>query len=110
MTAGSDRIRRLNDAFRSAGFLSGGWMVTVGVQALGPAFVLEAAECVQGFNRFNKDNDPHGEHDFGSFELSGESLFWKIDYYDLDLRFGSENPADPTKTKRVLTIMLASEY
>jgi hypothetical protein len=65
---------------------------------------------VQRFADFNADNDPHGEHDFGSFEIAGEKFFWKIDYYDSDMTFGSEDPADPEKTRRVLTIMLAEEY
>lgn len=65
---------------------------------------------VRSFTAFTRDNDPHLEHDFGSFEVRGEKLFWKIDYYDLDLTYGSEAPEDPSKTKRVLTIMLASEY
>jgi len=43
------------------------------------------------------DNDPHGEHDFGSFELAGNKFFWKIDYYDRRLKWGSEDPADPEK-------------
>jgi hypothetical protein len=55
-------------------------------------------------------NDPHGEHDFGNFTLAGRKFFWKIDYYDAAMEFGSEDPADPSKTTRVLTIMLASEY
>jgi Protein of unknown function (DUF3768) len=54
---------------------------------------------------FTADNDPHGEHDFGSFQAAGEAFFWKIDYYDRDLMFGSEDPADPDKTTRVLNIM-----
>ena len=65
---------------------------------------------MRAYDRFTADNDPHGEHDFGSFELSGERLFWKIDYYDLDLQFGSNDPCEPALTRRVLTLMLASEY
>jgi Protein of unknown function (DUF3768) len=61
-------------------------------------------------NVFIEDNDPHGEHDFGSFEIEGRKLFFKIDYYDKDMRFGSEDPSDPSKTARVLTLMLAEEY
>ena len=106
----SERVRALNDAFRTSGFIRGGWLVTVGVQALGPALLLEAAERVKRFDRFDEDNDPHGEHDFGSFELAGETLFWKIDCYDLDRRFHSPDPGDPNVTCRVLTILLASEY
>ena len=62
------------------------------------------------FRDFTPQNDPYGEHDFGSFAVGEERLFWKIDYYDLSLEFGSNDPADPAQTKRVLTIMLAEEY
>jgi hypothetical protein len=57
-----------------------------------------------------KDNDPHGEHDFGSFDLAGVSYFFEIDYCSPDMEGGSEDPADPEKTTRVLTIMRADEY
>jgi hypothetical protein len=40
----------------------------------------------------------------------GERVMFKIDYYDLDLKYRSENPADPTVTSRVMTIMLVSDY
>jgi len=55
-------------------------------------------------------NDPYGERDFGSFKFQNETIFWKVDYYNRSLDAGSEDPADPKITTRVLTIMLASEY
>ena len=85
-------------------------MMTAGVEAKGPVFVLCATSAVSAFEAFTADNNPHGERDFGSFSLGGERLFWKIDYYDKALHFGSPDPADPVVTRRVLTIMLASEY
>ncbi len=60
--------------------------------------------------RNTKDNDPHHEHDFGNFELDGVTYFFKLDYYTPDMEGGSEDPADPAKTTRVLTIMRADEY
>jgi hypothetical protein len=104
------RIRELNDQFRSKPYLHGRLFVTAGVNELGDAFVAKAIGSVQRFAEFTDDNDPHGEHDFGGFVLEGRTLFWRIDYYDPQLRYSSEDPADPTKTIRVLTIMLAEEY
>jgi hypothetical protein len=101
-------IARLNDCFRRRP--GADWMMTVGVQAKGQLFALAAMSAVTAFETFTADNDPYGEHDFGSFTLCGERLFWKIDYYDLDLRYGSPDPADRAVTRRVLTVMLASEY
>ena len=110
MTDRSLRIRALNDAFRAAGPVAGDWMITCGVDALGPDFVLAALVKVRTFGCFSEDNDPYGEHDFGSLELAGHMLFWKIDTYALDLLHGSDDPANPAITRRVLTLMLASEY
>lgn len=109
-TSTAARIRDLNDAFRANGFASGRWMVTRGVADQGEDFVAQAVRLVRQFNAFTPDNDPYGEHDFGSFSLCGERLFWKIDYYDPSLSHGSEAPEDAKATARVLTIMLASEY
>ncbi|MEQ8826157.1 MAG: DUF3768 domain-containing protein, partial [Parvibaculum sp.] len=62
------------------------------------------------FDDFTPDNDPHGEHDFGSVRIDENAIFWKIDYYDRSMEAGSPDPADPEVTTRVLTIMLADEY
>lgn len=103
-------IADLNDVFRMT-FIGGRVIITAGIDAL-PFKVRESVFAgVRRFDAFTPDNDPHGEHDFGSFDQEGAGrIFWKIDYYDPTLTFGSENPADPAITLRVLTIMLASEY
>ncbi len=122
MIDSASRIAALNDCFRTAeasadpvGLSLGKKVLTSGVRALGLEQVVAIAEKVQSFDSFTEDNDPHGEHDFGAFEHEGQRVFWKIDYYDRATfgtghDYGSENPADPAMTLRVLTIMLASEY
>ena len=103
------KIRELNDAFRTT-MTGGRVMMTSGVQALGEKTVASVLTAVREFTAFSAHNDPHGEHDFGSVTLAGRKFFFKLEYYDVAMEFGSEDPADPSKTTRVLTIMLASEY
>lgn len=103
------RMRTLNDQFRRT--LSGGRVhVTCGVNALGPDTVGTILAQVRGFDNFDPCNDPHGEHDFGSFQHADQRVLWKIDYYDRTLTACSPDPADPKVTTRVLTVLLASEY
>jgi hypothetical protein len=105
----AERIRALNDSFRCS--LSGGKvMMTAGIASLPEDMRQAVFNRVRTFDGFSPENDPHREHDFGSFEVEGKKVFWKIDLYDAVMEFGSEDPADPSKTTRVLTIMLASEY
>ena len=104
-------IRDLNDAFRkSLDPNLGKLMMTSGVSALSSDVRAMAIREVETFDAFDGDNDPNGEHDFGSFDLAGHKFFFKVDYYDPRLEFGSDDPADPAKTTRVLTLMLAEEY
>jgi len=103
----TDRIRALNDAFRTR-MVGGQLLLTQGIA--GRPDTEEILSKVAGFSEFSEDNDPHGEHDFGAFEHGSDTLFWKIDYYSRDLQAGSEDPADPAVTTRVLTVMLAPEY
>jgi hypothetical protein len=105
----ADRIRDLNDAFRRT-FAGGKVTMTSGVDELPDCVKAEALHQVATFSEFTTDNDPDGEHDFGSFTLVGRKFFWKVEYYDREMVHGSEDPADPEKTTRVLTIMLACEY
>jgi Protein of unknown function (DUF3768) len=104
-----DCIRVLNDNLRST-FVGGQVVMTQGVNALPIDTNARVLLAVQSFSDFPKDNDPHAEHDFGSLEIGGEVYFFKFDYYALAMDGGSEDPADPSVTTRVLTIMRADEY
>lgn len=111
------RIRELNDRTRQQ-FMMPVFddsvpcrlFMTRGITELGPEAQICIAAKVRDFNDFTKDNDPYGEHDFGAFTYEGKKIFWKIDYYAPDLEHGSEDPADPQQTVRVLTVMLATKY
>jgi hypothetical protein len=105
----SAAIRELNDAFRKT-FAGGKVVMTASVTELPDMVRANALLEVCRFDAFSPDNDPHGEHDFGSFDLVGRKFFWKIDIYDANMEFGSEDPGDPKKTTRVLTLMLAEDY
>jgi hypothetical protein len=105
----TERIRALNDNLRRD-FRTGQAIITVGVAALGSEVVARIVKTVGVFDDFCHANDPHQEHDFGSFEADGSTIFFKIDYYDKTLEQHSPDAADPTVTERVITIMLAEEY
>lgn len=102
-TENATEIARLNDQFRKSGM---GIVVTQGVQVLENLHML--IDEIRRYSEFNEDNDPYGEHDFGTVHWYGEKVLWKIDYYDQSMQYGSD-PLD-SECKRVLTIMLASEY
>jgi hypothetical protein len=106
----TDRIRALNDAFRTTG-LGGRFMLTAGVNAMKPGQFRAAVAAVKSFDKFEEANSPYQEHDFGAIDIAGVGkLFWKIDDYDTALEMGSDDPSDPAEITRVLTIMLTSEY
>ena len=120
------RIARLNDLARSAMGVACKAVATVGFRSLPEADQSRVRELIETFDAFTEDNDPHGERDFGTIYQLGdgqwtterprvrederERVFWKLDYYDRDLRFASEDAADPARSRRVLTIMLSDEY
>lgn len=107
-------IAQQNDAFRKtcgrAPADVGFWVMTDGVCDRGSTFVGAAMDAVAAFETFTEDNDPHGERDFGAVVVDGERLFWKIDLYDADYHHGSPDRAALAVTRRVLTILLPSEY
>jgi hypothetical protein len=109
MTSTRDRIRALNDELRIH-HRNGRIFITPGILALGADAIIAIDQAVSSFDKFDIENDPHSEHDFGAITVDGAAIFFKIDYYDRDARFGSPDPADPAVTLRIMTIMLAEEY
>lgn len=125
-TSQRERIARLNDMARQAMGVACTAVATVGFRSLSASDQSRVRELIETYDAFDDDNDPHGERDFGTIYQLGdgrwtterprlrdderERVFWKLDYYDRDLRFGSDDAANPAVTRRVLTIMLADEY
>ena len=104
------KIRLLNDLLRET-FITGRVVLTSGIRSLTEQQQSEAITAVREFSNFTKDNDPHGEHDFGAILLKGGTkIFWKIDCFDKSMQWASANPANEAITARVLTIMLTDEW
>ncbi len=118
MEKNSEKVAKLNDAFRQE--LDNPFVAvnprnqvktTQGIwdcfdnEEIGSIF-----QDIRKFDNFNNENNPYKERDFGSLKRKGRTIFWKIDYYDNDMKYHSLDNTDPEKTKRVLTVMLASEY
>lgn len=101
-------------------------VATAGFRSLPDADQSQVRELIETFDAFTEDNDPHGERDFGAIyqlrdgrwtierphlrEDVHERVFWKLDYYDRNMEFASEDAANPAISRRVLTIMLSDEY
>jgi hypothetical protein len=109
MTTKLEAIRALNDELRQ-NLTIGTAFITVGVAALGAEAVARIVKTIAVYDDFCHANDPYEEHDFGSFEVDGQTIFFKIDYLDKALASHSPDPTDPSVTERVITIMLAEEY
>lgn len=109
MSTDRDSIRALNDDLRRH-LLGGGAVMTPGIAALGQEAVARLVQTIAVYDGFCEANDPHGEHDFGAFDFEGTPIIFKVDYYDKSMEFGSPDPADPSVTERVITIMLSEEY
>ncbi|GAB1856131.1 DUF3768 domain-containing protein [Flavobacteriaceae bacterium MHTCC 0001] len=115
----SKLIAQQNDEFRkniscthTKSKITGSYSMTEGVLALSSFDRLDAVLKIKAYDNFNENNDPHGEHDCGRFQLESnkQDIIWKIYYYDTNYKYGSEDPSDLSKTRRVLTVMLPSEY
>ena len=105
----AERIRDLNDELRTTG-IGGETFLTRGLLSKGADFIGKACAAVRAFDGFDNDNDPWQEHDCATLEVDGETVIFKIDYFDLNMEALSPDAADPNVTRRLLTIMLAEEY
>src|SRR5476651_1870139 len=108
MFADVQQVDRNQQLVAFAGFTSSPKSGTVA--ALGQQAVERIVKTIAVYDDFCHSNDPHEEHDFGSFEADGQMIFFKIDYYDKTRTYHSPDPSDPSVTERVITIMLADEY
>lgn len=96
-------IAHKNDVFRKLGF---GVTMTCGAADL--ADINGLMRKIRSYNDFNENNDPYHEHDLGRLDWHGDTVLWKIDYYN-DKLTCFEDPLSPT-CKRVMTVMLVKEY
>jgi hypothetical protein len=111
-------ITQHNDMFRTSfgkcKDLKGQIVQTQGVAALGPVATMIIAEKIMRYDNFTEDNDPYGEHEFGSVIIHDNgvpiTVWWKIDLYDANYERGAEDPEDTARTARVMTISLPSEH
>ena len=109
MSTDTDCVRMLNDELRKK-LLGGGAIITAGIAELGPEAVERLIKTIAVFDDFCHANDPHEEHDFGSFRFDHADVIFKIDYFDKTLSVHSSAPADPSVTERIITVMRADEY
>ena len=111
-------IAQQNDRFPQtwgADFTIPGQIVsTQGIAAEPVEWRVALMVAVMRFSAFTADNDPYGDHTFAgvdvTFEGETKKVFWKIDLYDNDLKYGSEEPENPKVTTRVMTLMFPHEY
>lgn len=104
------KIRELNDRLRKMLPRTQDMILIVGAlkneSAALQTLVYSAART---FDAFTEDNDPYGEHDCATFKIEGHegTFMFQISYYDLELKYHSVDAADPSVTRRVMTLMYA---
>ncbi len=118
----AETVAAQNDAFRRNACLAipyrandpvlkGQMVMTQAVHAEGAAFIQSCLGAIGRLDHFPADNDPDGFHDFGSVEVFGTAVWFKIDVYDDDtLSFGSDMLDDPARSYRVLTVLFPSDW
>lgn len=115
MTDQTLRIAMLNDRCRQ-GFdrtarivITAACLATLAGEGGLASEILAQAAVMAAVRRYVFKPEDGCERARGDLVLAGHAVRFTIDYYDLSLEWGSENPADPPVTTRVMTIMLPSD-
>ena len=107
-------IARLNDRCRLGLDRTARIMVTrtcLGTFAPGDSAmtIVVQARLLAAVRRHEFTADNTAERDRGDFEFEGTQVYFRIDYYDAAVEYGSEDPANANVTRRVLTIMVRED-
>lgn len=73
------------------------------------AEIVAQAEILSALRGYQFREAEADERDRGSFEYRGTPVYFRIGYYDAAMEYGSEDPADASQTRRMLTIMLRED-
>lgn len=99
------KLIALNDQLRTT-FKGGRVQMTPTVYGLEPSLRGRALCVLARYNKF----DPDSEHDSGVFIFAGYSFEWQIEYRREDGTGVSSDPADDTKTLRILTLYTTADF
>lgn len=109
------RIAALNDRCRqgldttSRIVITAACIATLAEERGKVAQILAQADLMAAIRRYVFRPEESRERARGDLVVAGHAVRFTIDYYDLTLEWGSEDPADPLVTVRVMTIMLPSD-
>ena len=73
------------------------------------AEIVAQAEILSALRSYQFRDVEADERDRGSFDYRGTVVYFRIDYYDAAMEYGSEDPSDASQTRRMLTIMLRED-
>lgn len=106
-------IARLNDRCRHGLDRTGRIVITrtcLGTFADSTMAELVAqAQILAEVRKFTYPEDDRTERDRGQIDYRGTTVYFQIDAYDADLKWGSPDPTYASVTRRVMTIMVRED-
>ena len=109
IVSAAERIRTLNDAFRRT-FVGGTVVITAGVEALPSTNAARSSRRCAPSTPSPTTTIPTANTTSARSTRAASAASGRSTMYDRETEMGSPDPADPSVTTRVLTIMLADEY